>query len=71
MNADALRRNPLVIIVMITFKENQHRIVKEMHQYSIGGYQGVQRTYDRLKLYVTWIGMFYDVQDYISKCKLW
>jgi len=42
-----------------------------MHEWPIGGRQGVQRTYDRLKLYVTWLGMFYDVQDYISKCKVW
>jgi hypothetical protein len=35
------------------------------------GYQCVKRTYDRLKLYVTWLGMFYYVQDYISKYKVW
>jgi hypothetical protein len=34
----------------------------------IGGHQGVQRTYDRLKMYVTWPGMFYD-EEYI-KCEI-
>jgi len=59
------------MIVMITSKENQQKILKEMHECSIGGHQGVQRTYDRLKQYVIFLGMFYDVQDYISKCKIW
>jgi len=36
-----------------------------MHECPIGGHQGVQRTYGRFKLYVTWLGMFQDVEDYI------
>jgi hypothetical protein len=47
VNADALSRNPVVIIVMITSKEYQQKILKEMHECPIGGHQGVQRTYDR------------------------
>ena len=51
VNADALSRNPVVMTVMI--KEKQRKILKETHECPIGGHQGAQRTYDRLKLYVT------------------
>jgi len=70
VNADALSRNPVVITVMIAFKEKQQKILKEMHECPIGGHQGVQRTYERLKLYVTWPGMFQDVENYIKNCEI-
>ena len=41
-----------------------------MHECPIGGHQGVQRTYERLNLYVTWPGMFHDVEEYIRKCDI-
>jgi hypothetical protein len=52
VNADALNRNPVVMIVMITFKEKQQN-PKGNARMLIGEHQGVQRTCDRLKLYVT------------------
>jgi len=55
---------------MIISKEKQRKVLKEMHKFPIGGHQVVQRTYDRLKLYVTWPGMFQDVEDYIRKCEV-
>jgi hypothetical protein len=64
VNADALSRNPVLLTTMITSKEKQ----QEMHECPIGGHRGVQRPYDRLKLYVTWPGMFHDV-EYITNCK--
>ena len=70
VNADALSGNPAVSTVMITSREKQQKILKEMHECPIGGHQGVQHTYGRLKLYVTWPGMFRDVTDYIVKCKI-
>jgi len=70
VNADALSRHPVVMSVLIASKENQQKIVKEMHECPIGGHQGVQRTYERLKLYVTWPGMFHDVEEYIRKCEV-
>jgi hypothetical protein len=50
------------------FKEKQKKILKEMHECLIGGHR-VQRTYERLKLYVTWPGMFQDVENYIKHCE--
>ena len=69
VNADALSRNP-VMTILITPKEKRQKILQEMHECPTGGHQGIQRTYDRLKLYVTWPGMFHDVQDYITRCKI-
>ena len=56
--------------VMITSKGKQRKMLKEKHECPVGGHQGVQRTYDRLKLYVTWPGMFQDVEDYVTKTNL-
>ena len=69
VNADALSRHPSVMTVLIASKEKQQKILKEMHECPIGGHR-VQRTYDRLKLYVTWPGMFHDVEEYIRKCDI-
>ena len=54
VNAVAMSRNPSVRTVLIASKEKQQKILKQMHECPIGGHQGVQRTYERLKLYVTW-----------------
>jgi hypothetical protein len=70
VNADALSRNPVVMTVMITSKEKQQKILKEMHECPVRGHQDIQRTYDRLKLYVTWPGMFHGVEEYIRKCEV-
>jgi hypothetical protein len=53
---------------MITSKEKQKKIIKEMHKCPVGGHQGIQHTYEGLKLYVTWPGMFQDVEAYIKNC---
>jgi hypothetical protein len=46
VNADALIRNPVVTTVMISSKEKQKIIFKEMHECHIGGHQGVQISAD-------------------------
>jgi hypothetical protein len=55
---------------MITSKEKQQKFVQEMHECPIGGHQSFQRTYDRLKLFVTWPGIFHDVDEYITNFKV-
>ena len=69
-NADALSRNPVVLTTLIASKEKQSRIIKEMHEFPLGGHLGINRTYDRLKLYVTWPGMYQDVERFIKCCKI-
>ena len=54
---------------MITSKEKEQKILQEMYECPIGGHQGVQRTHDRLKLYVTWPGMLHEVEEYITNYK--
>jgi hypothetical protein len=56
--ADALSRNPVVLTTMITSKEKQQKILQEIHEFPIDGHQDVQRTYDRLKLYVIALACF-------------
>jgi len=68
MNADALRRHPVVMTVLITCKKNP-KILKEMNVCPIG-HRDVQSIYAKLKIYFTWLGMFHDVQDYIRKCDI-
>jgi hypothetical protein len=70
VNADALSRNPIVLTTKNTSKEKQQKILQEMHECPIGGHPDVQRTYDRLKLYVTWPEMYRDVEDYVTNCKI-
>jgi hypothetical protein len=57
-------------MTVISSKEKQNKILKEMHECPIGGHQGGQRTYERLKLYVTWPGMFQDVENYYKNCEI-
>ena len=70
VNAEALSSNPVVMKVMIKSKGKQWKILKEVHECPIGGHQGVQRTYERLELYVTWPGMLKDVEDSIRRCEV-
>jgi hypothetical protein len=72
VNADALSRYPIVGGIQTTnqeiSEERKLKLLKEMHECPVGGHQGIQRTYERLKLYVSWPNMFKDVEAYIRKC---
>lgn len=43
-------------------------ILREFHDSPMGGHQGMNRTYERLKLYFDWNGMKRDVEQYIKQC---
>jgi transcription elongation factor Elf1 len=51
-------------------EERKQKIIKEMHNCPIGGHQGIQRTTERIKLYLTWPGLDQDVTQYVKKCKI-
>lgn len=51
-------------------EDRKIKLIKEMHECPIGGHQGIQRTYERLKLYCNWPNMFQDINEYIQKCKI-
>jgi hypothetical protein len=44
-------------------------ILKEMHESPIGGHTGMNRTYQRLKKYITWEGIQNDIEEFIRKCE--
>jgi hypothetical protein len=71
-NADSLSRYPLqcfnVNVDEIT-KERKEKIITEMHNCPVGGHQGIQRTIERIKLYISWPGLEQDVTQYVKECK--
>lgn len=50
--------------------EEKQRIIKEFHDTPVGGHQGMNRTYERIKQYATWVGMKNEIEAYIRKCDL-
>jgi hypothetical protein len=40
-----------------------------MHNCPIGGHRGIQRTIERIKLYISWPGLDQGVTTFIKKCK--
>ena len=72
-NADSLSRYPVeclnVNIEELT-EERKQRIIAEMHDCPVGGHQGVQRTIERIKLYISWPGLDQAVTQYIRECKI-
>jgi len=35
-----------------------------------GGHLGMNKTYERMKLFITWPGMKQEIEDYIKKCEI-
>jgi hypothetical protein len=72
-NADSLSRYPIECLNVNKeeiSEERKQKIIKEMHNCPIGGHQGIQRTIERIKLYLTWPGLEQDVTQYIKECKI-
>jgi hypothetical protein len=44
-------------------------ILKELYETPIGGHIGMNKTYKRLKQYISWEGMKEDVETFIKKCE--
>lgn len=49
-------------------EEERKQIIVESHDSLIGGHQGINRTYARVKEYVQWPGMRKEIEDYIRSC---
>jgi len=62
-NADALSRITMTRISPVAknnseiTKEERRKILQEFHEQPIGGNLGMNRTFDRIKLYTSWLGM--------------
>jgi hypothetical protein len=51
-------------------KEEKLKIFQEMHDKPIGGHLGMNRTYDRLKLFTSWPGMKQELEEYVKQCEI-
>ena len=75
-NADALSRIHLTEgytnnheVKVGTTKEEKQAIFQEMHDKPVGGHLGMNRTYDRLKLFTSWLGMKQELEEYVRQCE--
>jgi hypothetical protein len=50
-------------------EEEKLAIFREMHDNPLGGHLGMNRTYDRVKLFITWPGMKQELEEYIRRCE--
>jgi hypothetical protein len=50
-------------------KEEKQAIFKEIHKQPVGGHLGMNRTYDRMKLFTSWQGMKQELEEYIRQCE--
>jgi hypothetical protein len=48
--------------------EEKQLIFREMHDNPLGGHLGMNRTYDRMKLFTSWPGMKMELEEYIRQC---
>jgi hypothetical protein len=51
-------------------QEDKTRILREMHENPTGGHLGMNRTHERIKLFVTWSGMKQEIEDYVRRCEI-
>jgi hypothetical protein len=75
-NADALSRihvaedYPDTHATKLEQTEKEKRnIFRELHDNPVGGHLGMNRKYDRLKLFTTWPGMKQELETYIRQCE--
>jgi len=50
-------------------KEDKLAIVLEMHENQLGEHLGMNRTYDRVRLFTTWPGMKQELEEYLRQCE--
>jgi hypothetical protein len=71
-NADSLSRYPVHCLNVEAEEitdDRKAKIISEMHNCPIGGHQGINRTIERIKLYITWPGMEQEVTQFIRNYK--
>jgi hypothetical protein len=68
-NADALSRinaaeiNPVAETGSVLTEKDKMKILQEFHEQPIGGHLGMNRTFDRLKQYISWPGMKKEIEN--------
>jgi hypothetical protein len=75
-NADALSRINVAEVRAdvktdsVPTEAEKRKISQEFHEQLIGGHLGMNRTFDRLKQYISWPGMKREIEDYVKQCEI-
>ena len=76
-NADALSRINMAKVNLaseisnsVPTEEEKIKILQEFHQQPTGGHLGMNRTFDRIKLYTSWPGMKQEIENYVKHCEI-
>jgi hypothetical protein len=51
-------------------KAEKRKILQEFHEQPIDGHLGMNRTFDRLKRYISWPGIKKEIEDYVRQCEI-
>ena len=74
-NTDALSRinvtevKPVTEISSAFTEKEKEKILQEFHELPTGGHLGMNRTFDRIKLYTSWPGMKQEIENYVKHCE--
>jgi hypothetical protein len=74
-NADALSRinmpevNTATEVSSEPTEEEKGKILREFHQSPTGGHLGMNRMFERIKLYTSWPGMKQEIENYVRHCE--
>jgi len=52
-------------ISLVPTEGGKGKILQEFHQLPTGGHLGMNRTFERIKLYTTWPGMKQEIENYV------
>jgi len=52
-------------ISLVPTEVEKRKILQEFHQLPTGGHLGMNRTFERIKLYTTWPGMKQEIENYV------
>lgn len=54
---------------LITDDEEKERILREFHDNVLGGHQGRDKTFDKIRRQFFWKGLYSDVDNFVKKCE--
>jgi len=56
-------------IISAFTEEEKGKILQEFHQLPTGGHLGMNRIFERIKLYTSWPGMKQEIENYVRQCE--
>ena len=51
-------------------EQEKFKIFQDVHRKPVAGHLGMNKTYERIKLFIIWPGMKQEREDYIKKCEI-